>query len=204
MKGSAIQKTNTSNLAYAYVILPDLNSPTGYSSFMLNLNAVFALFVLASNYTAEDVLSKLLTVDGNGSNLDADLLDGNHASAFAVSNHNHDSAYSASNHNHDSAYAAKLKPRRAVTSASALVASDNTGIVEMNSSSAFNFTINQMSDGFQCDLININTGAITLVAGSGVTLRYENASRKLSTQYKGVSIYFRSATECVIVGSLIA
>lgn len=101
-------------------------------------------------------------------------------------------------------FSAKLKPRRAAGSADALVVSDNTGIVEMNSSSAFNFTINQMSDGFQCDLININTGVVTLVAGSGVTLRYENASRKLSTQYKGVSIYFRSATECVIVGPLTA
>lgn len=31
--------------------------------------------------------------DGSGSGLDADLLDGNHASAFATSGHNHDSAY---------------------------------------------------------------------------------------------------------------
>jgi len=36
----------------------------------------------SSSYTASDVLSKLLTVDGSGSGLDADLLDGNQASAF--------------------------------------------------------------------------------------------------------------------------
>ena len=47
----------------------------------------------ASGYTAEDVLAKLLTVDGTGTNLDADLLDGNHASAFATSDHNHDASY---------------------------------------------------------------------------------------------------------------
>ena len=47
-------------------------------------------YVLASSYTAADVLAKLLTVDGSGTGLDADLLDGNHASAFAVSGHNHD------------------------------------------------------------------------------------------------------------------
>lgn len=35
-------------------------------------------------YTAADVLTKLKTVDGSGSGLDADLLDGNHASAFAT------------------------------------------------------------------------------------------------------------------------
>lgn len=39
----------------------------------------------ASAYTAADVLTKLLTVDGTGSGLDADLLDGQHASAFATS-----------------------------------------------------------------------------------------------------------------------
>lgn len=42
---------------------------------------------------ASAILSKLLTVDGASSGLDADLLDGNHASAFATSGHNHDSVY---------------------------------------------------------------------------------------------------------------
>ena len=45
----------------------------------------------ASSYTAADVLSKLLTVDGSGSGLDADLLDGNssayYATASSVSDH---------------------------------------------------------------------------------------------------------------------
>lgn len=36
----------------------------------------------SSSYTASDVLSKLLTVDGSGSGLDADTLDGIHASSF--------------------------------------------------------------------------------------------------------------------------
>ncbi len=38
----------------------------------------------ASSYTAADVLSKIETVDGTGSGLDADLLDGVHASALAA------------------------------------------------------------------------------------------------------------------------
>lgn len=37
-------------------------------------------------------------------NLNADLLDGNHASAFAASGHNHDSTYSALGHNHSGVY----------------------------------------------------------------------------------------------------
>ena len=38
--------------------------------------------------------------DGTGSGLDADLLDGNHASAFATSGHNHDSTYAPKSHSH--------------------------------------------------------------------------------------------------------
>lgn len=94
MKGSAITKTTTYASGFAYLILPDETSETGYKSYMLNLTAVFSLFLLASNYTAADILTKIKTVDGAASGLDADLLDGNHASAFAVSGHNHDSVYS--------------------------------------------------------------------------------------------------------------
>lgn len=63
--------------------------PTGTAPFTVasttkvsNLNADLldgidsASFQLASGYTAADVLAKLLTVDGSGSGLDADLLDG--------------------------------------------------------------------------------------------------------------------------------
>jgi hypothetical protein len=43
----------------------------------------------AASYTAADVLAKLLTVDGAGSTLDADLLDGQSSAAFAASTHTH-------------------------------------------------------------------------------------------------------------------
>lgn len=42
--------------------------------------------------TAADILSALLTVDGSGSDLDADLLDGQQASAFAQAAHTHTAA----------------------------------------------------------------------------------------------------------------
>jgi hypothetical protein len=48
-----------------------------------------AQYLLESAYTAADVLSKLLAVDGASSGLDADLLDGQHASAFAAVSHSH-------------------------------------------------------------------------------------------------------------------
>lgn len=44
-----------------------------------NLNTEVGSKLDAADYTAADVLAKLLTVDGSGSGLDADTLDGNHA-----------------------------------------------------------------------------------------------------------------------------
>jgi hypothetical protein len=43
----------------------------------------------SSAYTASDVLTKIKTVDGALSGLDADLLDGQHASEFAAASHSH-------------------------------------------------------------------------------------------------------------------
>lgn len=48
---------------------------------------------LETGQTAAQLLTKIKTVDGTGSGLDADTLDGSHASAFAVSNHNHNTVY---------------------------------------------------------------------------------------------------------------
>lgn len=71
--------------------LANLATTTG-STFALTLlddaDAATALTTLgalpAASYTAADVLSKLLTVDGAGSGLDADTLDGVQASGFAA------------------------------------------------------------------------------------------------------------------------
>ncbi len=57
------------------------------------IDAQFAAKLNAASYTAADILAKLLTVDGAGTGLDADLLDGQHASAFASSTHNHNATY---------------------------------------------------------------------------------------------------------------
>lgn len=51
-------------------------------------------YLLASNYTAADVFAKVLTLDGGGSGLDADLLDGLSSAAFATAGHSHTIAHS--------------------------------------------------------------------------------------------------------------
>ena len=45
-----------------------------------------------ADQTASEILTAVKTVDGTGSGLDADLLDGQHASAFASSSHTHTAA----------------------------------------------------------------------------------------------------------------
>ena len=50
-------------------------------------------YLLRTDYTAADVLTKIKTVDGSGSGLDADLLDGHDTAYFATASHNHDSDY---------------------------------------------------------------------------------------------------------------
>ena len=53
------------------------------------LVAALAAKLDSSSYTAADVLAKLLTVDGAGSGIDADLLDGLSSAAFAAAAHSH-------------------------------------------------------------------------------------------------------------------
>jgi hypothetical protein len=67
------------------------NLVSAINEVLSDLNAFKTLF--ETTYTASDVLTKLKTVDGTGSGLDADLLDGQHASYYATSTHNHDTAY---------------------------------------------------------------------------------------------------------------
>jgi hypothetical protein len=60
-------------------------SITGTIGSQTDLQNALGLKLNAASYTASDVLTKLLTVDGTGSGLDADLLDGHEASYFALS-----------------------------------------------------------------------------------------------------------------------
>lgn len=46
-----------------------------------------------ADFNGNNILNNLITVDGNGSGLDADMLDGLHASYFAPNAHDHDSRY---------------------------------------------------------------------------------------------------------------
>lgn len=61
---------------------PTVIPATFPQSKIVNLTTDLASKLASSSYTAADVKAKLLTVDGSGSGLDADTVDGVHASSF--------------------------------------------------------------------------------------------------------------------------
>ena len=66
------------------------NSGSSWSTWRQAASAAeVALKLDIASYTAADVLTKIKTVDGSGSGLDADLFQGNAPSHFALAGHNH-------------------------------------------------------------------------------------------------------------------
>lgn len=61
----------------------------GIPALVVTSGTQFVLLNPLTDMSAAQVLAALLTVDGAGSGLDADLLDGQHAAAFAAASHNH-------------------------------------------------------------------------------------------------------------------
>lgn len=76
------QLTSASPLTWRYVA--DLKA---------DIDQQFKAKLNASSYSATDVLGKIKSVDGPGSGLNADLLDGKQATDFASSTHHHDAQY---------------------------------------------------------------------------------------------------------------
>ena len=64
----------------------------------------------------------------------------------------------------------KIITSRDVTTASASVQSDNKRIVWLNSGTAFDFTLDQLTTNTVIDFVNIGAGTVTFINGTGVTL----------------------------------
>jgi hypothetical protein len=141
-------------------------------------------------YTAADVLTKLLTVDGAGSGIDADKLDGYEGSAYAKL-----------------AGAAFTGPVSSVTTIESKTAaftidsSFNGKIIECTGTFTVTFGA-ALTAGFKCDIVNVGSGTITLAAGG--TLQTKSGNKKLATQYGGASAYCRSTGIVLVVGDLTA
>jgi hypothetical protein len=114
---------------------------------------------------------------GPGSGLDADKLDGKHASEFLSS-------------------VASIVP---VTQNTTLIASDMGKIIEVTGSSDVLLPAG-MPTGSRLDIVNIGTGTVSISAQSGNIL--SKSGNKLYNQYGGASCYHRGSNNWVCVGDL--
>ena len=94
----------------------------------------------------------------------------------------------------------------AQTGSYTLVAADRGKMVTMNSGSALNCTVPPNSSvafaiGTSIQVSQLGAGQVTMVAGSGVTLRY-TPGLKLRTQYSSVTCIKISTDEWILVGDL--
>lgn len=65
---------------------------------------------------------------------------------------------------------ANLEASREVTGSDSIVAADDNTVVVFNSASPFNFTLDQLPAKSKISFFNIGAGAVTFIAGSGVTI----------------------------------
>jgi hypothetical protein len=92
------------------------------------------------------------------------------------------------------------------TASYTLVSGDNNKLIEYNSATPVNNTIDSgvFTAGNQILVSQYGAGQVTFVAGSGVTLRSPSGKTKTTGQYSMVSIICISATEFYISGDLTA
>lgn len=94
-----------------------------------------------------------------------------------------------------------LYDQRTVTGADDIVQSDNLQKIYFNSASPFNFTIEELLIGSQVNFINIGAGAVTFVAGTGVTI--DGITVLEGGVNATATILYRTATNPLIVGGTI-
>ena len=82
--GVSVQGYNANTVVDASYVHTDNNYTTTEKNKLAGIEAG-----ATADQTAAEILTAIKTVDGAASGLDADLLDGNHASAFSLTSHNH-------------------------------------------------------------------------------------------------------------------
>ena len=128
---------NSSSATSSYP-LPNADNPldvdvTRIVTTIQKIDVDMAARLLAASYTASDVLVKIKTVDGPGSGLDADTLDGHQGASFAFSTHTHaDATTSASGF---MTAAEKIKLSSIGNGANVVSVNGNAGVVSVTTDS---------------------------------------------------------------------
>lgn len=143
---------------------------TGTDSWTLDTTS----YLPSASYTAADVLSKIKTVDGSGSGLDADLLDGKEATAFVLSS---DILYSSSGNY--ATYANKIP--RLDSTLGALEIGQFIDLHGTTTSTDYTHRLISYGDGFQIktpsgtySYVFDNTGKFT--APGAIVAKYQSSS----------------------------
>lgn len=102
-------------------------------------------------------------------------------------------------------YVDRLVTQAAKTGAYNVIGTDQGTVIEYNSTSNGTFTItNDFAAGNVVGFRSINTGILTIAAGSGVTLNSYNSAFKLAGQWAEASLNFRTNTHAILSGQLVA
>jgi hypothetical protein len=95
------------------------------------------------------------------------------------------------------------------TASYTLALSDSGKVVEMNVATSNNLTVPPNSSvsfpiGTVIEILQYGAGQVTIVAGSGVTIRTPDGSMKLRTRYSSAVLRKRATDEWMLVGDLVS
>lgn len=159
-------------------------------------NDIIAYNSASSIWFNQNLATAIQEIDGTGSGIDADLLDGLESTHFL-------SAASAS-----SIYSPLNTSINTQTGTSyTLVATDTGKLIEMNNAAANTVIIPLNSSvpfsvGTKIDLIQIGAGQTTASAVSGVTINSEGGKRSINAQWQAVTLFKRDTDSWVLIGAL--
>lgn len=162
-----------------------------------------------SDQSAAEILALLVTVDGAGSGLDADLLDGQSSAAFATAASLTSHTGNTSNPHSVTAVQVGAAPESlavsTVTASRSLTANDRNAWLDCDTDTAGgNITLtvpaSTLATGAVVNVSKKGTGGNVLFAGSGgLTIR---GSTTLSDQNKAAAIIALSSTSAIVVGAV--
>jgi len=151
-------------------------------------------YVLLADYTGSNILAKLLDVDGDGSGLDADTLDGHDTDYFATAGHTHaagdadtldglDSTdFALAGHNHDAAYAPLVHVHAGEDITSGTVAEARIDAAITRDTEVFGIVLaaDGTGSGLDADLLDGVEGAGYALAGHDHSATYQPLDAELA------------------------
>jgi hypothetical protein len=134
-------------------------------------DSVASAMIVNNSIQAADLLdgaclAEILDDDGEASGLDADLLDGQQASAFAAAGHNHNTSYAALSHNHSAAD---------MTSGTLLDARLSTNVAMRTSANTFSGSTTFSSSATFSSTVSVSGASAAMSVDSAASATFNNA-----------------------------